>query len=206
MANKINDYSGLTLDQLIKNISSARFFDLPRMVAEAFIKTLEEFLLPPPPKDNIQYGIQNGEWTEITSSSGGVESVSGDMVDNTDPQNPIINIPATENAKIYLARVSRVGAGALAVTEIKNTTGETFVWDAPFAGNISIECANPIFANDSCYFSITTDQINSLKNNAYATISKPFDTILAIGTFANVDAVNATDVANIKFLVRVELV
>lgn len=36
--NKIFDYSGLTLNQLIEKISIARFFHLPKMVAEAFRK------------------------------------------------------------------------------------------------------------------------------------------------------------------------
>ena len=39
--NKIYDYTSLSLTELIEKISTARFFHLPKMVAEAFRKILQ---------------------------------------------------------------------------------------------------------------------------------------------------------------------
>jgi hypothetical protein len=45
------------------------------------------------PIDGTQYGRENGSWTPITGGGGGgaVHSVTGEMVDNTDPSRPVIN-------------------------------------------------------------------------------------------------------------------
>lgn len=66
---------------------------LIRCVMQKVKKLLREFGVPEAPIDGIQYGRQDGEWTEITGGSGGVQSVTGDLVDNTDSNNPIINTP-----------------------------------------------------------------------------------------------------------------
>lgn len=39
---------------------------------------------------------QDGVWINQNSSGGGVQSVSGDTVDNTDPANPIVNVPTLQ--------------------------------------------------------------------------------------------------------------
>ena len=69
----LSDYSEFSLNELINKISTSRYWNLPKMLAEAFrrllirVKALED------------------------SPSGGIESVSGNLVDNTDPLNPVID-------------------------------------------------------------------------------------------------------------------
>ena len=67
------DYTNLSFTQLIDKIEANRFFDLPRMVREAFRRLLTRV-----------------EALE-DSPSGGIESISGNLVDNTDPLNPVID-------------------------------------------------------------------------------------------------------------------
>lgn len=45
------------------------------------------------PIDGNEYVRKDGGWVQVTGGSSGVESVSGDGVDNTDPLNPVITWP-----------------------------------------------------------------------------------------------------------------
>ena len=107
--------------------------------------------------------------------------------------------------KVYIARFNRQGSNPSTVTVMKNTTGEVFTWSEPFAGNIVIECVNPVFTLAGCFFVIQDDQINTYKQQSYARMSRVSNTMLGIGTVENIDALNTTDVTNIDFLVKIEL-
>jgi len=53
---------------------------------------------------------------------GGVESVTGDLVDDTDPLNPVVNLPYL----FFEALLTQTGTSAPTVTILHNTTGITF--------------------------------------------------------------------------------
>ena len=64
----------------------------------------------------------------LPSGGGGVQTISGDFVDNTDPLNPILNDPRPY--KVYTALLSQEGTDAPVATVLENTLGviPTFVY------------------------------------------------------------------------------
>lgn len=61
----------------------------------------------------------------------GVETVSGGLVDNTDPANPVVGLPY----KVYTALLTQSGTDAPVATVLENTLGGTVVWTRTNAGN-----------------------------------------------------------------------
>jgi hypothetical protein len=66
------------------------------------------------------------------SGGGGIESISGDYVDNTDPLNPILEDPRPY--KVYTALLSQSGTDAPVATVLENTLGGDIVWTRDMAG------------------------------------------------------------------------
>lgn len=92
------NYTNLTWEELLNKTKD--WFNLPRTVTEA-LKRLKALI------DNNQ--------------GGGIESVIGDYVDNTDPLNPILNDPRPY--KVYTALLSQSGTNAPVATVLENTLG-----------------------------------------------------------------------------------
>jgi len=65
----------------------------------------------------------------VVAEVGGVQSVSGDLVDNTDPLNPIIN----KGYKVYTALLTQSGTNAPVATVLENTLGN-IVWSRVATG------------------------------------------------------------------------
>ena len=61
----------------------------------------------------------------LPSGGGGVQTISGDFVDNTDPLNPILNDPRPY--KVYTALLTQSGTNAPVATVLENTLGD-IVW------------------------------------------------------------------------------
>ena len=62
----------------------------------------------------------------LPSGGGGVQTISGDFVDNTDPLNPILNDPRPY--KVYTALLTQSGTNAPIATVLENTLGGDIVW------------------------------------------------------------------------------
>ena len=62
----------------------------------------------------------------LPSGGGGVQTISGDYVDNTDPLNPILNDPRPY--KVYTALLTQSGTDAPVATVLENTLGGDIVW------------------------------------------------------------------------------
>jgi hypothetical protein len=62
----------------------------------------------------------------VPAASGFVESVTGDMVDNTDPINPVINRPYQNN---WIGKISQTGTADPTITyEFENTLGTSNIY------------------------------------------------------------------------------
>ena len=98
------------------------------------LRLINKNLIQFPPIDGIQYGMQDGNWTEIIAPSGGVSSISGDFVNNTDPLNPVLD----RGYKVYSAIVNQTGTDAPIFTVLENTLGVTLspTWNG--SGNFLI--------------------------------------------------------------------
>ena len=118
------DYESLSLSDLINKIDTSRFFHLPKMVAEALRK--------------LQTLIAN-------SGGGGVESISGDYIDNTDPLNPILNDPRPY--KVYTALLTQTGTDAPVATVLENTLGGDVTWTYDDIGSY-FAITNGLFVGD----------------------------------------------------------
>ena len=88
---------------------------------------------------------------------GGVESVTGDLVDDTDPLNPVVNLPYL----YFEALLTQTGTDAPVVTILHNNTGITWtaVYDeigiyfiepdtAPDPDKVSVYCTNGSSSGD----------------------------------------------------------
>lgn len=103
---KFFDYTKLSFSALVKKIGSSRYFDLPAM--------LEEVL------NRLSGRVETLE----NAPSGGIESLSGDFVDNTDPTNPTLD----RGYKVYTALLTQSGTDAPTAIVLENTLGGVPVW------------------------------------------------------------------------------
>ena len=76
-------------------------------------------------------GTEDGYTLTTGGGGGGVESVTGSGVDNTDPVNPVVN---ARPYKVYTALLSQIDTYDPTVIVLENTTGETFTWARLEAG------------------------------------------------------------------------
>ena len=74
--------------------------------------------------------------------SGGVQSVTGNLVDNTDPLNPILNDPRPY--KVYTALLTQSGTNAPVATVLENTTGLNITYGYSLVGKYSISLNSPV--------------------------------------------------------------
>ena len=88
----------------------------------------------------------------LPSGGGGVQTISGDYVDNTDPLNPILNDPRPY--KVYTALLTQSGTDAPVATVLENTLGYDIVWSRLNAGGyiarateFAIEDVNKFYCN-----------------------------------------------------------
>lgn len=68
----------------------------------------------------------------LPSGGGGVQTISGDFVDNTDPLNPILNDPRPY--KVYTALLTQLGTNAPVAIVLENTLGGDIVWSRTVIG------------------------------------------------------------------------
>ena len=78
----------------------------------------------------------------LPSGGGGVQTISGDFVDNTDPLNPILNDPRPY--KVYTALLSQSGTNAPVATVLENTTGLNITYQYLLVGKYAISLNSPV--------------------------------------------------------------
>ena len=139
--NKIYDYSKLTLSQLIEKIDYSYYFQLPKLVAEAFRKLSAT---PPAPSYELPYKILRGLITQV-----GINAPTIEILENTldlgsitpvyasnGQYDLIVQNPIFVREKLYLSisptdstnAVSLFYAGAATVRfNVKNTPINTLV-------------------------------------------------------------------------------
>jgi len=101
----------------LEKIADLTWFDLINKLKRLFLQ-IDTESLDDAPEDGLQYTRQDGEWTEVVSG-GGIEALTGDFVDNTDPLNPVLD----RGYKVYSALVSQVGTAAPTAIVLENTIG-----------------------------------------------------------------------------------
>ena len=90
---------------------------------------------------------------------GGVQTISGDFVDNTDPLNPILNDPRPY--KVYTALLSQSGTGAPVATILENTIpGFSITPSRSFTGLYQLKCTPSLDIN-KVYFDVINTQLFS---------------------------------------------
>lgn len=89
-----------TFDQLVKELdyNKGGWHILNAKVKELLLK-LKKSIFSDAEADGKVYGRKDNEWVEVNESSGGIETVTGTLVDNTDPNNPVINTPVKKTLK-----------------------------------------------------------------------------------------------------------
>ena len=118
----------------------------------------------------------------LPSGGEGVQTISGDFVDNTDPLNPILNDPRPY--KVYTALLTQSGTDAPVATVLQNTLGGEVVWNYEGVGNYSAISTNLFTENKTSVLhkSIIGDDPNYLlQSYSILTSSITFST-LEIGT------------------------
>ena len=92
----------------------------------------------------------------LPSGSGGVQTISGDYVDNTDPLNPVLNDPRPY--KVYTALLTQSGTSAPVATVLENTLGGEVVWSRTNTGSYQGLLAG-VFTENKTYVFGTFDRI-----------------------------------------------
>lgn len=151
-----------------------------------------------------------------------IQSITGDLVDNTDPLNPaIIDAPSDGNqyarqdgaweqvasagvSKEYLAFVSVNSSGVPSVQELRNTTGETFTIVRNGAGYNRITASNAVFSVGNVYFNLQDFNINPAVNNPIVRGQVLTSSILDVNILANNSAVGNVDTEH-KYYIKIEL-
>ena len=81
----------------------------------------------------------------LPSGGGGVQTISGDFVDNTDPLNPILNDPRPY--KVYTALLTQSGTSAPVATVLENNTGLNITYQYLLVGKYAIHLNSPVPKN-----------------------------------------------------------
>lgn len=116
------------------------------------LKRLISSFISDAPINGNPFVRQDGEWVEQTAGSG-IESITGDFVDNSDPLNPIIEDPRPY--KVYTAWITQTGTNAPTATVLENTLGQEIIWSYNGTGSFT-----------------TNDIIGGTSENLWVTISK----------------------------------
>ena len=115
---KFFDYTKLSFSALVLKIGKSRYFDLPAMLEEVLnrlsgrVETLENAPAP----------------------SGGIATLSGDFVDNTDPTNPTLD----RGYKVYTALLTQLGTDAPVATVLENTLGDNITFSYLSTGSFEV--------------------------------------------------------------------
>ena len=87
----------------------------------------------------------------LPSGGEGVQTISGDFVDNTDPLNPILNDPRPY--KVYTALLTQSGTNAPVATVLENTFNVDFSFEYINIGLYTLSSPTNVFiANKTCFF------------------------------------------------------
>lgn len=115
-------YSDYTFLELVERIGNVRLYDAPKMIKEAFLK-LKAF---------------------IEDSQGGIESISGDFVNNSDPLNPIID----KGYKSYVANITfNTGLVEPTVNFERNELGVDVTWVTTSSGKYGADFSSNLDIN-----------------------------------------------------------
>lgn len=95
----------------------------------------------------------------LPSGGGGVQTISGDFVDNTDPLNPILNDPRPY--KVYTALLTQSGTNAPVATVLENTIpGFSITPNRSFTGLYQLKPTSALDIN-KVYFDVINTQLFS---------------------------------------------
>lgn len=104
---------------LLEEINDLTWWNEINKLKNILKKLISSFISDAPINGN-PFVRQDGEWVEQTAGSG-IESITGDFVDNSDPLNPIIEDPRTY--KVYTAIISQSGTSNPTASILENTIG-----------------------------------------------------------------------------------
>ena len=116
----------------------------------------------------------------LPSGGGGVQTISGDFVDNTDPLNPILNDPRPY--KVYTALLNQSGTDAPVATVLENTLDyiPTYVYGG--VGTYSIMLQDTLFSEIvlptmSTLLTLDTVILIRPEDDNLITINTPIDSV-----------------------------
>ena len=133
----------------------------------------------------------------LPSGGGGVQTISGDFVDNTDPLNPILNDPRPY--KVYTALLTQSGTGAPVAKVLENNTGLNITYQYLLVGKYAIHLNSPVPKN-----TVTIEMSNFRYGNTLGESSILFlemvDDVANIGTYQLQTKFRTNAAATISFL------
>ena len=175
----LSDYSEFSLNELINKISTSRYWNLPKMLAEAFRRLLTRV-----------------EALE-DSPSGGIESVTGDFVDNTDPLNPVLEDPRPY--KVYTALLTQSGTNAPVATVLENNTGLNITYQYLLVGKYAISLNSPV-PKQTVTIEMSNFRYGSTLGDGGILFLEMIDDVANIGTYELHTKFRTNAAATISFL------
>lgn len=126
----------------------------------------------------------------LPSGGGGVQTISGDFVDNTDPLNPILNDPRPY--KVYTALLSQSGTDAPVATVLENTLGATITWSYVAVGQYIGTSMGTFTVNKTVIFSGSANDTD-VATAMYIMALLGNENTVQIGTFNQLAVPTASD-------------
>lgn len=98
-----------------EEIKNLNFYDIIGKLKRLF-NLIDKDKVSEAPINGDQFARKNGQWVEVTSGTEGIQSISGETVDNSDPLNPVIDIELTDTS-FYIKPYSSTMSVAYDVTK-----------------------------------------------------------------------------------------
>lgn len=131
------------------------------------------------------------------SSVGGLQSISGDFVDNTDPENPVLN----RGYKVYTALLSQAGTSDPTVTVLENTLGTVNI--SRYTTGITELNSSALFTVDKTFILFQAPKSVDGANGSYIIYDDEGLDSSIIRFQSNNPTFNATDGYNVIIEIRV---
>lgn len=98
---------------LLEKIKSLIWYNLVNQLKD-ILTTISGNSIPDSPQDGETYGRQDGYWTPVSGGSGsGIQSITGNVVNNSDPLNPTIEVYGNETKVIAGNGIQLTGYGTI---------------------------------------------------------------------------------------------
>ena len=140
--------------------------------------------------------IEVADILALVPASTGVQSVTGELVDNTDPINPIVQRPYLT----WVGRLSQSGTGDPSGFVLENTLGDILTYNMSTTGRFELISSGTIFDSSTTLVLVTAG--NSTYNDCFVVVYNMTATTITLDNYGNGGGLQ-DDFSNMNIEIRV---